>query len=329
MRNIDHMHQQVGFAHLVERRFERLDQFGRQFADEADRIRKQKRQVVEDHLADRGVERGEELVLGKDLALRNQVHQRRFADVGIAHQRHADHRTAVGALDRHLTVDLLQILLELGDPVADDTAVGLDFAFARAAAGPRTAPLPFEVGPHTRKPGQHVLVIGQLHLRLGIGGLRPRHENIEDQARTVEDAARHRLFDIARLRRRQFVVEDRHVDLLLLAVAGDLLQFAGTDVDTGRRLRKPLREALHALDIGRLGQKLQFVEELGGLPGVLIVTHDGDQHGTLPAVGSRSGIRSLISVFFQFVFQILTLHMRRAPESGAAHPEGEQTLCYK
>ena len=78
---------------------------GRQFADEPDRIRKQERQVVEDHLADRGVERGEELVLGKNLALRNKVHQRRFADVGIAHQRHADHRTAVGALDRHLTVD--------------------------------------------------------------------------------------------------------------------------------------------------------------------------------------------------------------------------------
>ena len=195
------MHQQIGLAHLVERRFERLDQLGRQFADEPDRIRKQERQVVEDHLADRGVERGEELVLGKNLALRNQVHQRRFADVGIAHQRNADHRTAVGTLDRHLTVDFPQVLLEFGDPVADDTAVGLDFAFARAAAGSRAAPLPFEVGPHTRKPGQHVLVIGQLHLRLGIGGLRPRHENIENQARTVEDTARHRLFDIARLRR--------------------------------------------------------------------------------------------------------------------------------
>ena len=101
------------------------------------------------------------------------------------------------------------------------------------------------------------------------------------------------------------------------------------NVNTGRGLRKPLREALHALDIGCLGQKLQFVEEFGSLTGVLIVTHDGDQYGTFPAVGSRPGIRSLISVFFQFVFQILTLHMRRAPESGAAHPGGEQTLCYK
>ena len=99
------------------------------------------------------------------------------------------------------------------------------------------------------------------------------------------------------------VVENHHVNLLLLAVAGDLLQFAGTDVNTGRGLRKPLREALHALDIGRLGQKLQFVEEFGSLTGVLIVTHDGDQYGTFPAVGSRPGIRSLISVFFQFVFK--------------------------
>ena len=141
------MHQQIGLAHLVERRFERLDQLGRQFADEPDRIRKQERQVVEDHLADRGVERGEELVLGENLAFRNQVHQRRFAHVGIADQRHADHCAAVRTLHGHLAVDLLEVLLQFGDAVADDAAVGLDFALSGAAAGSRAAPLAFEVGP--------------------------------------------------------------------------------------------------------------------------------------------------------------------------------------
>ena len=68
MRNIDHVQQQVGFTHLVEGRFERLDQFGRQFADETHGIRQQERQVVENHLSHRRIERGEEFVFGEHLA---------------------------------------------------------------------------------------------------------------------------------------------------------------------------------------------------------------------------------------------------------------------
>lgn len=139
VRNVHHMNQQVGFANLVQRRFERLDQFRRQFADKAHRVRKQEGQIVENHLADRGVERGEELVLGENLAFRNQVHQRRFAHVGIADQRHADHCAAVRTLHGHLAVDLLEVLLQFGNAVADDAAVGLDFALSGAAAGSRTA----------------------------------------------------------------------------------------------------------------------------------------------------------------------------------------------
>ena len=134
------MNQQVGFANLVQRRFERLDQFRRQFADKAHR-------VVENHLSHRRIERGEEFVLGENLALGDEVHQRRFAHVGIADQRHADHCAAVRTLHGHLAVDLLEVLLQFGDAVADDAAVGLDFALSGAAAGSRAAPLAFEVGP--------------------------------------------------------------------------------------------------------------------------------------------------------------------------------------
>ena len=45
MRNVDHMQQQVGLAHLVQRAFERIHQVGRQFTDKTDRIRQQEGQM--------------------------------------------------------------------------------------------------------------------------------------------------------------------------------------------------------------------------------------------------------------------------------------------
>ena len=36
--HVDHMHEQIGFARFVEGRFERLDQVGRELADETYRV---------------------------------------------------------------------------------------------------------------------------------------------------------------------------------------------------------------------------------------------------------------------------------------------------
>ena len=250
-------------------------------SDEAYGVRQQEGQVVEDHLAHCRIERREELVLGEDLAFGDKVHQCRFADIGISHERHAYQLSTVGTLHGHLAVDLLEVLLQFGDAVAHDTAVGFDLAFAGAAARARAAALPFDVRPQTGQTGQHVFVLCQPHLRLGVGRLRTRKENIENQARAVENTAGHRPLDIAGLRRRKFVVEDRHVDGVFFAVGGDLFEFTRSDVDARRRLRQPLAEAFHRCDVGRLGQKLQFVEVLLALAKLLTVTHDGDEHGAL------------------------------------------------
>ena len=71
----------------------------------------------------------------------------RFPDVGVAYQCDAHQLSAIRPLYGHLTVDFLQILFQFGDAVADDAAVGLDFAFAGTAARARAAALPFEVRP--------------------------------------------------------------------------------------------------------------------------------------------------------------------------------------
>ena len=201
MRYVDHVQQQVSFANLVEGRFEGLDELRREFADEAHRIGDQERQVVENYFPDRCVERCKEFVFGKYIALAQQVHQCRFADIGISDQRYSDQLSAIASLDGHLTVDLLEILLQFCDTVTDNSAVGFDLAFTGTATGSGTTSLPLEVSPHTGQSGQHVFELSQLDLSLGIGCLCAGTEDIEDQSCTVEDPAWQLFFDVPSLRR--------------------------------------------------------------------------------------------------------------------------------
>ena len=188
------MQQQVGLAHLVQRTFERIHQVGRQFTDKTDRIGQQEGQIVDDNLAHRRVQRSEQLVLGKHVTLREQVHQRAFPHVGVAHQRHPDHTSAIAPLRRLLAVDFGQTLLQKRHPVQDDTAVHLQLCLARTAqphgtlpaARAGTASLTLQVRPQALQTGQHVTVLCQLHLRLGIRRLGTHGEDVEYQRRTVE-----------------------------------------------------------------------------------------------------------------------------------------------
>ena len=105
-----------------------------------------------------------------------------------------------------------------------------------------------------------------------------------------------RLLDVARLRRRQLVVEYRHVDLVLGAIGRYLLQLARADVYARRGLRQTLRETTHRDDIGRLGQKLQFAEKLFGLLDALSVAYDGHYHSAHAFVARGIGRRRYVVI---------------------------------
>ena len=119
------MQKKVGLACLIKGTLERVYQVGRQFADESYGIGKEERQVVYHYLANGGVEGGKEFVLGKHLALAEQIHDGRFTYVGIAHQCHAHHSASVLSLCSLLLVDFCQSLFEETHSAEDDTAVHL------------------------------------------------------------------------------------------------------------------------------------------------------------------------------------------------------------
>ncbi len=204
---------------------------------------------------------GEELVLREHVGLRQDVHQGALADVRIADERKPHQGAAVAALGGHLAVDLLQVLLEFRDPLLDDPAVHLDLGFTHTAAGAHAATLPLQVRPHTGEPGQHVLIMSQFHLHLRIGSLGPLGENLQDQARPVDDVgALDDLLDVALLGAGELVVEDDVLDLVLLAIGLDFLELARADVRGLVGPVHPLHIHLVADGAGRLGQELELVQ---------------------------------------------------------------------
>ena len=185
MRYVYDMYQYIGFAHLVKGAFKGLYKLRREFSDKSYGIAQKERYIAYYDLSDGGVEGGEKLVLGKYVRLRKEVHQSGLAYIGISDEREPYELAAVASLGGHLPVYLRKLFLEPGYPFPYYAPVYLNLAFTHSSAHSYTAPLPFEVGPHSGEPGEHVVVSRELHLHLRVRGLRPLREYLEYEARTV------------------------------------------------------------------------------------------------------------------------------------------------
>ena len=291
------MEKQVGFANLIERALEGFHEVCRQFADESDGIAEQEGQVVHDDLANRCVEGCEELVLGKDLALGEEVHQGALAHIRIANESHANHAASVASLSGLLLVDFCQSLLEQADAVQDDSTVHFELRLTRSAksyrafasATSRAATLSLEVRPEPLQTGQHIAILSQFDLRLGIGRLCSHGEDVEDEVCAVQYLDLQLLLDVAKLLGREFIIEDDHRDfslclLFFLYEVTNLLKLADAQVGDTIRAVHPLGEATNRLSPSRLCKERQFIEIFGRFAFVLIGCDETNQHGSLRAV---------------------------------------------
>ena len=111
---------------------------------------------------------------------------------------------------------LFQFALQLDDLVGHEPPVGFDLGLARATHGAKAAALTLQVGPGAHKAGFFVGQPGQFNLQLALAGAGPAGEDLEDQARPVDDLDLPGFFQIALLNRRQGVIDhdDRDVQLL-------------------------------------------------------------------------------------------------------------------
>ena len=154
-------------------------------------------------------------------------------------------------------------MLELLHAAEEAPAVGLELRLTRTSRADATTLLAQRVtaAAQAREP---VAELRELHLHHALLAACVLSEDVEDQRDTVDHVDVEQCFEVALLRGRELVVEDRHVDVVRLGVLGELLRFALADV--GGRLRRgpPLQLAVHGLGTRGDGEPRQLVERLGG-----------------------------------------------------------------
>ena len=193
----------------------------------------------------------------------------------------------------------------------DDTAVHLQLRLTRttqthctlAATAARAAALSFQVRPQALQSRQHIAVLCQLHLGLGLSRLGSHGEDVQNQTRTVQYLHLQLLLYITYLLGTQLIVEYHHTHgLWHLRIAGIilavlhrlvvgilahldimtyLLQLAASHVSHAAGAVHLLCEPLHGTSTSRSGQKLQFVQIFISLRLVLLVRNQSHQHGSL------------------------------------------------
>ncbi len=165
---------------------------------------------------------------------------------------------------------------------AQQAPVGLELRFA-GAAQPDAALLALEVRPAADEPRQLVLHLRELDLQLALRAARPQREDVEDQARAVDDAAFQRALEVALLGARQRVVEDDEVGTGLAAPRRDLLDLALAG--KGRGIG-PLASAGHRADDGRAGRHGERLELGHPLGRIGVAEIECDEQRAVTALGT-------------------------------------------
>ena len=164
------------------------------------------------------IERGEQQVLGEHVGAGQAVEQRRLAGVGVADQRHrrqarlARGRRGCTARVRR-TPSRSRLMRTMRSPIRRRSIS------IWISPGPPRKPKPprwrSKMGPGPHQPAALVVERGQLDLQAAFMRAGARAEDLQDQAGAVDDLGVPGLLEVALLHRRQLVVDDDQLDLLL------------------------------------------------------------------------------------------------------------------
>src|SRR5712692_8824278 len=278
---VDHVQQQVGVNGFLERRPEGRDERVRKVADEPDRVgNRDVSGFGQVQPARGGVERREKPILGKRSRASQGVEKRRLARVGVTHERDRKSPAALprSPLDLAPAAELAELVLQNLYAVRDQAPVDLELRLAHSPEKAFASALPLQMRPAAHQPRRRVLELRKLHLELALVTLGALGEDVQDQTRAVDDRAAERLLQIALLRGRQVVIENRERGALLLQSSPDLLDFSGTREMGGvGSLAAPAHQGPRA-DSGAGGKQAELFDVLGVSAHTEIQAHE---HGSV------------------------------------------------
>ena len=165
----------------------------------------------------RRIERREEHVPGSDQRAGQPVEQRRFPGIGIPDQRDHGIRYAAASLAMQIPrpSGRVEFALQPGNAFADQPPVDFELAFAWAAEEAKPAALALEMCPGAHQAGPLIGQRRQLDLQPALMGAGPLAENLQDQARPVDDLGLPAPLEVALLHRAQRSVDDDEPDVVV------------------------------------------------------------------------------------------------------------------
>jgi hypothetical protein len=285
--------QEVGLRDLLERGAEGRDQRVGQFLDEPDRVHEQQlAAAAEPHPAHERVEGHEELVGHPRPAPREGVEQRRLARVGVPHEGHHRHPPAPSRLAprRALPANVLDLPSDRLDSLPYPPPVGLELGLP-GSPGADAAPEAREEHAPTGQPGQDVVELRELDLQASLPGAGPPGEDVQDELGAVDRLASHLRLEVALLGRREVVVEDHHVDALLLAAPREVPHLAAPDEGGGVPPGAFLEEPAHDPRPRAPGEQAELVERGLGPRPVAGAEREPDEQSRLTRAGPPGGRR--------------------------------------
>jgi hypothetical protein len=172
-----------------------------------------------------------------------RVEERAFAGVGIADKRDGGHGNRFASLALLTTdaADRFEVELELVNAALNAPAIGFELGFAGSTGADTAAELGHGFAAACES-GQHVFELSELNLKLAFAGSSVAGEDVEDELRAVEDAARQSRLEVAQLCGREVVIEENKIGVGGGGDAGDLFHLAGTDKGGGIGLGPALQD---------------------------------------------------------------------------------------
>ena len=236
-----------------------------QMIDEADGVGQNHRRAIRRLQPAQGrVQGGEQLVGLEDAGLGEAVEEGRFAGIGVADQGHRRQLRLVPGPPAlgPLTDDTLQPLVEGGDALAEQAAVGFELGLARPPQADTTL-LALQVSPTPHEAGREMGELGQFHLELALERAGALGEDVQNEARAIQHPALEMPLQVALLARRQGMVEDDQFRLLGLHQHLQFVRLASTDKEPPVGGSAATADLAHDLGASGPGQQAKFLDLLG------------------------------------------------------------------
>ena len=220
--------------------------------------------------ADGRVERREGSVGGLDAGVGQRVHQGRFAGVGVADERdgRVGHFEPALALDRARALDVAQAHAQARQPFAHAAAVNFELGFAgsaradTSAAGAGAAGLARQMAPLAGETRLQIAQLRDFDLQFALERARALREDIENQLAAIDNAELELVFEIARLRGAERVVEDRERRAAFVGEFADLGGLAASDEGARVDVFELLLDLAGDFGAGACGQRAEFGERI-------------------------------------------------------------------